>query len=81
MASNFDACDFEDDEDIDGQTKEDLENALRAGENVTIQLDDEHISIEMFEKELKISQIEVETPEGKIIAETKGTKRALYDKS
>lgn len=72
MISNFDACDFEEGEDYNGQTKEDLENALRAGENVTIQLSDEHISIEMFEKELKISQIEVETPEGKIVAKVKG---------
>ncbi len=72
MASNFDACGFEDDKDFNGQTKENLENALRAGENVTIQLSDEHISIEMFETELKISQIEVETPKGKIVAETKG---------
>lgn len=53
MRSNFDAYEFEEDEDYNGQTKEDLENALRAGENVTIQSSDEHISIEMFEKELK----------------------------
>lgn len=72
MVSNFDACGFEDDKDFNGQTKEDLENALKAGDNVTIQLSDEHISIEMFEKELKISSIEVETPAGKIVAETKG---------
>ena len=54
MASNFDACDFEGDEDYDGQTKKDLETALRAGENVIIQLDSEHISFEMFEKDLEV---------------------------
>ncbi len=59
MISNFDAYDFEENEggyvvDCDGQDKEELEDALRAGENITIQSYDEHLSIETFERELEM---------------------------
>ncbi len=52
MAANFDSCDFEGDKDYNGQTKKDLEDALRAGENITIHFNG-HISIEMFVKEME----------------------------
>ncbi len=61
MIANFDSYDFVEDEegdvtDYNGQTKKDFEAALRDGENITIQSDDEHISIEMFERELELTK-------------------------